>query len=221
MYGKTNFQSQPLIKNMSIENKFKKASPINIFNSFIIEGIDRLGKSTLINNIEHTKGHALKLHFEKPKQLNCYDSDLREYQRKSFINGFKLLFNNNLLHVPIVQNPLIIFDRFHLGECVYSPLYRKYSGDYVFDLEQHFNLKNEGYPRTKLILLTTSDFSFIKDDGDSFDFSKKEEEQDEFIRAFKKSTFKNKVIIDVSNGDGGFLNQYEILELALKYENES
>jgi thymidylate kinase len=206
---------------MSNNLKLSSSYAISIFNSFVIEGIDRLGKSTLINNIEHAKGHALKFHYEKPKKLDIYDSDLREYQRKSFINGFKLLFNNNLLHVPIVQNPLVIFDRFHLGECVYSPMYRKYDGDYVFDLEQHFNLKNEGYPRTKLILLTTSDFSFIEDDGESFDFSKKEDEQNEFIRAFKKSTFKNKVMIDISNGAGGFKDQYEILELALKYENES
>ena len=206
---------------MSNNLKLSSSYAISIFNSFVIEGIDRLGKSTLINNIEQAKGHALKFHYEKPKKLDIYDSDLREYQRKSFINGFKLLFNNNLLHVPIVQNPLVIFDRFHLGECVYSPMYRKYDGDYVFDLEQHFNLKNEGYPRTKLILLTTSDFSFIEDDGESFDFSKKEDEQNEFIRAFKKSTFKNKVMIDISNGAGGFKDQYEILELALKYENES
>ena len=30
----------------------------------------------------------------------------------------------------------LIFNRSHLGETVYSPLYRGYSGDYVFDIEK-------------------------------------------------------------------------------------
>lgn len=53
---------------------------------------------------------------------------------------------------------------------------------------------------TQLILLTTSDWSFIKDDGESFDFSKKEEEQNDFIAAFNKSILPKKIIDVSTNG---------------------
>ncbi len=63
---------------------------------------------------------------------------------------------------------------------------------------------------TQLILLTTSDWSFIKDDGESFDFSKKEEEQNDFIEAFNRSTLPNKIIIDIAK-DGTYKKSKEIL----------
>jgi hypothetical protein len=90
-------------------------------------------------------------------------------------------------------------------------MYRKYSGDYVYDLEKWTNTS-----KARLILLTTSDFSFIQDDGLSLDFSKKEEEQAKFLAAFKRSNIEDKVLIDISNGQGGYRSAESILAEVLK-----
>lgn len=190
--------------------------------NFIIEGVDRLGKGTLINGLLQNLGHHTVIHYDKPKKLKYFDEtggwtgklgelgDLGRYQYLSFVHGFDLLRNSSN----------IIFDRFHLGETVYGPRYRGYSGDYVFDLEDGFTKSmdawTKGYAkRVRMILLTTSDFSFIEDDGDSFDFNAKEAEQEDFIAAFERSSMPVKVLIDVSNGKGGFKTADEILQEAL------
>ena len=116
-------------------------------------------------------------------------------------------------------NCKVIFDRFHLGEYVYSPMYRGYDGSYVFDLEERCidNLVlTKEHDTVKLILLTTSDFSFVADDGLSFNPANKEAEQNMFIEAFNRSQFTNKRIIDVHNGMGGFKDPFDIFIEAFK-----
>lgn len=189
----------------------------------IIEGVDRMGKSSLIDGLMNTLGFFQVIHYEKPKVLGIHYSDAIEkinredpsahmdppaldwdarqsaqkaYQVESFWHMLRMLS----------QPGRYIMDRAHLGEFVYAPRYRKYSGDYVFDLERQFtNDQNSKFADTTLlVLLTTSDFSFIQDDGLSFDFSKKEEEQEDFKRAFSKSTIKNKLMIDVAGKTSKF-----------------
>jgi hypothetical protein len=181
----------------------------------IIEGVDRLGKDSLIQGIQDHFGFFQEIHYQKPKQLNYYFSrenakdpatamreTLKAYQRESFVSMFRMLT------LPGRH----IMNRAHLGEDVYAPRYRKYDGSYVFDLERQFTNDHGSKfaDTTLLVLLTTSDFSFIKDDGQSFDFSKKEEEQEDFKRAFNKSTIKNKLMIDVSL-NGSYKSKLAIL----------
>jgi hypothetical protein len=176
---------------------------------YIIEGIDRLGKDTLIKNIQNKLGFHFVLHYSKPEHLSFYGDSLQKYQEDSFTRGFALIDN---VTAGFERSPLI-FNRFHLGENVYAPLYRGYDGSYVFNLEDSFDVHT--CKNVKLILLTTSDFSIVKDDGLGFDFSKKEEEQMLFMKAFDKSIFPNKAIIDVSDGQGGFKDTLDILEEAI------
>lgn len=188
--------------------------------NFIIEAVDRLGKSTLVQNIQQLLGYHTVIHYEKPKPLEYYNDTfggimntlppLGKYQYHSFSQGFDMLRYSDR----------IIFDRFHLGEIVYSPRYRGYDGNYVFELEKQFTSSidswSKGYSKNvKMILLTTSNFSFIQDDGLSFDFSAKETEQEDFIAAFHRSTMPNKVLIDVHNGNGGFKSTDQILKEAI------
>lgn len=91
-----------------------------------------------------------------------------------------------------------IFNRSHLGETVYSPLYRGYSGDYVFDIEKNYvdELRNELY----LITLTNDPHTiWNRDDGKSF--YKNEEgiraEVEGFTRAHRLSKIKNKLMLNV------------------------
>lgn len=181
----------------------------NKFSTFIVCGVDRLGKDTLIDNIQQKLGHHFVLHYSKPQALEAYDNDAKKYQEESFYRGFSLIENCRWG----LSRTNLIFNRFHLGECVYAPLYRGYTGTYVFDLEEEFDV--ETWDRVKLILLTTSDFSIVQDDGESFDFSKKEQEQELFKQAFYRSAFPCKTMIDVADGKGGFKDPLEILKLAI------
>jgi thymidylate kinase len=189
-----------------------------VLRSIIIEGVDRLGKSSLVQGIQDEFGFFQTMHFQRPSILETYLKEarielnrapgvlddemksyaLRKYQNDSFANMFRLLNSSGRL----------ILDRAHLGESVYAKRYRSYSGDYVFSMEAVAE-NASAIDTTLLVLLHTSDFSFIKDDGESFDFSKKEEEQNDFIRAFEKSKIKHKVMVDVSF-EGGYAPKEKI-----------
>lgn len=188
--------------------------------SYIVCGIDRLGKSTLIVNIQREFGFFNIMHYQRPSLLpSLTDGNdegaqrraLETYQKHSFASMFNLLRGDE---------PFIM-DRGHLGEVVYAPRYRGYDGNYVFDLEHEAmenwrvtpSSVNQPFP-AKLILLTTSDFSFIEDDGLSFAFDKKEEEQVDFIKAFNRSKLP-KVMIDVANGKGGYKDHNVIFDEAM------
>ena len=187
-------------------------------NAILVEGLDRLGKSTLVEIIQQELGYFQVIHFGKPKQLKFYeqkDSDgfvstgksAYLYQRASFDNMFQLL--NSTARV--------IFDRAHLGECVYSPIYRNYSGNYVYDLERDYGIGDN--QTTKLILLVEnmSIAEHFVDDGLSFDITKRQQEQDLFEEAFHKSIIKNKQIICVTDSTTGqFRSKEDILKEALQ-----
>jgi hypothetical protein len=105
---------------------------------------------------------------------------------------FKMMLNNN------EDNINMIFNRSHLGESVYSPLYRGYSGDYIFDIEKKYaeKLRSKLY----LITLTNDPHTILKrDDGKSF-YGNEEEvkaEIDGFNRAHRLSKIKNKLLINI------------------------
>ena len=87
---------------------------------FFIEGLDRLGKSTLIEGILNSLGYYEVIHFSKPRELDIYNKlaavdDLLPltdkhksqffYQQAGFINMAYLACGEGR----------IIFDRAHLG----------------------------------------------------------------------------------------------------------
>lgn len=201
---------------------------------FLIDGIDRLGKSTLIKNIQEELGYHLVIHYDKPKVLanlvdmaDCIkraevsETDYDEsYRSLSVENLARRLYqedaNRGMFDLLKNKTPMI-FDRTHLGEMVYAPLYRKYSGEYVYDMEKELI---ESKPFTheddiRLILLISSNTEMLVDDGLSFDPSKKNDEQSMFINAFNKSSIVNKVIVDVHNGEGGYRSYQDIFQEAI------
>lgn len=181
----------------------------------LIEGLDRLGKTTLVDNIINKLGYYQKIHFSKPRVIDAIlpegtaSQRLREYQIDCFKNFFIM---------TKAYGARIICDRAHLGEHVYAPLYRNYSGDYVFQFEKDYEIDEDD--RVRLILLT-EDFSVSKhfvDDGLSLGAAERRpEEQARFIEAFHMSNIKDKRIINVTMpGLGTFHTMEHILEEALK-----
>jgi thymidylate kinase len=185
----------------------------------IIEGPDRVGKDTqqdlIIKNMSNQVFHKLhysSLPFKDDKEKHAtYSKELYEtmfhLMMKSKIGGFDGCLDINL-----------IFNRSHLGETVYSPLYRGYSGDYVFDIEKKYTkaLREDLY----LITLINDPHTILKrDDGKSF-YGNEEDvkaEIDGFTRAHRKSTIKNKILVNV--GTMSAIEVSNILVEFLKNEN--
>ena len=166
----------------------------------IIEGIDRLGKDTLTAGLINSLGYHHVVHYSSPKNFDFYKESGKAvsdknaeapfwFQHDSFIQGFHLL----------EQDTNIIFNRFHLGEVVYSERYRKYDGSYVFGIEKLFP---RACKQVHLILLYTSNVDIMTDDGKSHDFTKRKEEQDDFFKAFELSNIVHKHKVDVFDGFG-------------------
>lgn len=159
----------------------------------IIEGCDNTGKSTqsslLIKTLKDCvfqKLHYSSLPFKSDTELHL------TYSSKLYDDMFRLMVLMKDNHINA------IFDRSHLGETIYSPLYRGYSGDYVFDIEKNYvnSLRENLYLIT---LINDSHIIWSRDDGKSF-YKNEEDikaEVDGFTRAHRLSKIKNKLIINI------------------------
>lgn len=119
------------------------------------------------------------------------------------------MFKTCRFQTEVICNSTIV-DRSHIGEMVYSPLYRNYSGDYVLDIEKQYNTDN-----FYLIVLTDRAENLIsRDDGlsHSTDIDKKNEELELFREAFQKSNIKNKYMMNIEGH-----NENEVLNKVLDY----
>jgi thymidylate kinase len=181
---------------------------------YAIEGLDRLGKSTLIGGLQNSLGFFNVIHFGKPQKLKAYEDasvyDIAraqeyEYQKAGFINSMLLA----------KSGARVIFDRWHLGEVVYAPLYRAYSGNYVFDIEKNAMMQEANQVRLILLVENFNISRHFKTDGDSFDDRRREEEQELFIDAMARSIIPDKMVICVTAPDGGFRPSRDILAEAL------
>ena len=157
----------------------------------ILEGLDRVGKSAQINNIreEFKDSFFLTFHLSNIKTNKWSNEFYQSYFKNLYVEYFELIESNEYD---------LLFDRFHLGESVYSPLYRNYSGDYVFQLEEIIQDCNDVF---LIVLIDEAKNLLNREDGNSFS-DKLEEKQKEinlFIEAFHKSSIKNKILININN----------------------
>lgn len=181
-------------------------------NLIIIEGSDNTGKSTqanlIIKNLKDRvfqKLHYSSLPFKDDVGLHV------TYSTRLYDDMFKLM-------IALRDNDInAIFDRSHLGESIYSPLYRQYSGDYVFDIEEKY--VNELKKNLFLITLVNEPSTILRRD-DGLSFYKNEEgvraEVDGFIRAHRKSKIKNKLLLNV-----GTMSADEVCAIILNFIGES
>jgi len=163
----------------------------------IIEGIDNVGKSTLITNLKnyYNKYTLHTLHYSNVKQSTTEKTI--EYNKKLYFEMFEMMFET------IKKDKKgIICDRSHLGEMVYGPIYRDYDGEYVLDIERNFHNILDLFNNLILITLVDDAENVVeRDDGLSFsiDLNKKQDEIQKFINAHNKSTIKNKLLINVKD----------------------
>jgi thymidylate kinase len=160
----------------------------------ILEGPDRCGKDTqqelVIKNMpDHVfhKMHYSALPFKDPEKHITHSSQLYDQLLRSI-----LAFSQ--------QEISVIFNRSYLSESVYAPLYRGYSGDYVFDIEKRYTtqLTDQLYLVT---MVNDPNILMSRDDGKSQHGSLEDiqAEIDGFVRAHHKSSIKNKLLINVKD----------------------
>lgn len=160
----------------------------------IIEGPDRVGKDTqqqlIIKNFPFLQFQRLHYSTLPFKSSGFY----QEYSKSMYEDMFEMMTSLKGTNVNLILN------RSHLGEFVYSPLYRYYPGDYVFDIEKKY--VNDLSDNLYLITLIGDPINLSKrNDGLSFSSSSEDikVEIDRFQKAFDLSTIKNKILINIES----------------------
>ena len=160
----------------------------------LIEGVDCLGKDTQISFIEKE--------FEKRNKAVhiIHYSNIKLDTNEAIKVASQIRYREMFRLMSVVPlNNVLILNRSHIGEAVYSPMYRNYNGDFVFDFEKDY--VNHNNPVTKLIVFTDTAEAVIARDkarGDGLSFSleldKKKQELAAFERAYNLSSLNKKLI---------------------------
>lgn len=182
----------------------------------IFEGPDNVGKGTQIEMLRKAFHD-----YEIPTQvMHCsnfkFNGDLNDrYSEKEKAEALKEMskrYYTMLMKTINVYNTkdsnyesVLILDRAHLGETVYSPIYRNYNGDYVYELENLVECPD------KVLVITLVDKAenlVSREDGLSFstDIDKKNKEIDAFKEANSNTKF-NSLLVHI---DG--LNPEKVFE---------
>lgn len=167
--------------------------------TIIAEGVDALGKSTQIQKIkEEFEKQGVSVHILHYSNIKAFGNDNKKIREASYKQYRDMLKLAN--YAASEDSMALILDRSHIGEAVYSPLYRDYNGDFVFEEEKTF-LWQDNLKRIKLILFTDKAEAIIKrdkerNDGQSFslDPEMKKKELELFDKAFEKSILNKKRI---------------------------
>lgn len=168
----------------------------------IVEGPDNSSKSTQIKKIkdyfsEVYAFHTLHYSNVKSKNPKMYSKVLYNDLFDMFEFGYK-----NCIH--------FICDRAHLGEMVYGPIYRKYNGEFVLQIEEKYKEKKFWDDVYLIMLIDTPENLISREDGLSFsvDPDTKQKEVDAFKEAFNNSHIKNKLLINIDGKDENLVFDY-------------
>lgn len=168
----------------------------------IFEGQDRVGKTTLIK--------SLRKMIKNPKIMGLASSspptDITNDW--SYTHYYKLMGMTKEL---VDSEWTVIMDRFHIGETVYGPIYRKTKTDYIFDFESEIFDDN---PNIWLITLVAEPEDLVdRDDGESNETSLLEykKTKEAFEESHHRSCIANKLLVNVSKE--GFVDPQKLLEM--------
>jgi len=168
----------------------------------IIEGMDRCGKSTLIDQLRKryfiNNTRVLVHHSSSPPKVeNPNEWEIQHY-RHMLDASYMLNYSHDFD---------VIFDRFHLGAIVYGKKYRNADPEDIYSIENMYI-----YPNDEIALVLLTDWTsniMERDDGNSIEYSPSEfdETRIAFEEAFKRSIIPNKLHINIHE-NGGFKNTY-------------
>jgi thymidylate kinase len=163
----------------------------------IIEGTDRCGKDSLINEISSSYSNVIKRHWSFPKGET--NDEKTEYQKQQFNWEFKFFTE---MRKVLEDNSLMIWNRSHIGEMVYGSIYRNSNpSSWVMQLEDQYSFNED--PDVYLVYLHADpEFVVKEDDGNSYSakLEDKTREINEFHRSVNKSKIKKVLKIKVNKG---------------------
>ena len=196
----------------------------------IIEGGDRLGKNSLIEGICKSINYenVTIRHFGKPPkgmtpqevldfQFKCFDHEAH------FIGKQYTLFENTKYKY---FEETMIWNRSHLGEYVYSQMFRGGNAKELKDMLTAWEivkLNVEGHRKLDIYLITLTadpDFFLSKEDGKSFsqNIEQKSKELELFKKAHEFSLIRNKLLLKVDT-KGQFREKHDILNEVIQFIN--
>ena len=172
----------------------------------IFEGPDNVGKSTQIDMLRkafhdfeistqviHCSNFKFRTNIDDKYSIETKTKVLKEMSKRYY---------TKIMHIMNVYNTkddnyesVLILDRSHLGETVYSPIYRNYSGDYVYELE---NIVEHPKKVFVITLVDKAENLISREDGHSFstNIDQKNKEIEYFKEANSRTKF-NSLLIDV------------------------
>lgn len=168
----------------------------------IIEGMDRCGKSTLVEQLR-------KQYFTNPRILIHHSSSPPKVENP---NEWEVQHYSALLDTSYQLNYAhgfdVIYDRFHLGAIVYGKKYRNADPEDIYAIENMLVRKDDEIALVLLTDLTTH--IMFRDDDNSLETNSAEfdETRVAFEEAFGRSIIPNKLHINISE-NGGFKNTYD------------
>ena len=176
----------------------------------IVEGLDQVGKDTLIESIAREYKHVIKRHWGFPKGEN--NDEKTAFQQRQFMWEFNF-YKKNKYDFYTDDEMLMIWNRSHIGEFVYGTIYRNSNPEtWIPVLESGFHFDTN--PNIYLVYLY-ADPEFVVKEDDGKSYSAKLEDKTREINAFHKaiddSQIKQKLKIKVNDGDN-YLSKDEILK---------
>lgn len=160
---------------------------------FIVEGMDRCGKDTLIRHIRKNV-----LVSPKTTMIHCSSTPNVSYpQDWSRIHYHELLKSCIHLHEDGWN---IILNRSHLGEAVYGPMFRGTEADWVFNLDQDLVNSVGEFGVSLIVLIDSPENLILRDDGLSLYQSENNirSVRNAFSDVFDRSYITNKFLFDHS-----------------------
>lgn len=188
----------------------------------ILEGGDRLGKSTLIKGLcEHFNYDNVTIrHFGKPPK-GLLPEEILKFQFKAFRKEMNLFYRiyTRSIDTYTYYPEIMIWNRSHLGEYVYSQMFRGGKPEtlkrMLLEYERGFISHN-----VYLITLTASPEFFHSRESDGHELSKTLEQKTKELELFKEahefSIIRPKLLLKVDN-NGQFRTKEDILNEVIQF----
>lgn len=145
----------------------------------------------MINRLIYTDAdhHYHTIHYGKPPKIDT----VQQYQEQVYREMFEI----------ISKNTSFILDRSHLGEMIWSPIYRNYdSKPFIQEIEKEWYFSQRGEKKIFLFILVDSNFENWqkRDDGNGLNNGNLEKHMQEIVH-FKNSLnytcIESKFLIDL------------------------
>ena len=171
--------------------------------TIILEGCDRVGKSTLaaglaefFGKIPLTADTLIEQHSSYPPKELSREEQI-EYQKISYDEQIKEINDSNNVY---------LYDRFLLGEKIYGPKYRNYTPDYINEFEKRFSLD------MTFLFILTAEPQLVKSryDGEFIKFEDIEWLLEQYEKEFITSNIRKKILLDTT-----LLTPQEVLDIVL------